>query len=94
MFVFVIKVYINHRPAFGLDPTKLVEAFDVLGFATSKGSSMERGDLLDYLQTKGKSLLSYLTPFTAFQIDQVLKITKKQKYEINYQNYIEALFYL
>ena len=48
-------VYINHRPAFGLEPGKLLWAFDVLGVETDTGDMMiERGDLLDFLQTKGE----------------------------------------
>ena len=46
-------VYINHRPAFGLDPMKLVKAFETLGLPTNKGNAIDRGDLLDLLQTKG-----------------------------------------
>ena len=47
-------MYINHRPAFGLDPGKLLTAFETLGIPTPQGSAIERGDLLDMLQTKGK----------------------------------------
>ena len=47
-------VYINHRPAFGLDPERLEWAFEKLGIATPNGNAIERGDLLDMLQTKGK----------------------------------------
>ena len=47
------SVYINHRPAFGLDPMKLVKAFETLGLPTDKGNAIDRGDLLDLLQTKG-----------------------------------------
>jgi hypothetical protein len=48
-------VFINHRPAFGLDPGKLLTAFETLGMPTPQGNAIERGDLLDMLQTKGKS---------------------------------------
>lgn len=51
--VFVL-VYINHRPAFGLSPEKLLKAFETLGMYTEKGSAIDRGDLLEMLQTKGK----------------------------------------
>jgi len=50
----VISVYINHRPAFGLSPDKLLQAFETLGLPGDKGSSINRGDLLEMLQTKGK----------------------------------------
>ena len=49
----LLQVYINHRPAFGLDPSKLITAFEALGIQTPQGSAIERGDLLDMLQTKG-----------------------------------------
>ena len=49
-----LSVYINHRPAFGLSPEKLVKAFETLGFSTDKGVAIERGDLLEMLQTKGR----------------------------------------
>ena len=49
-----LAVYINHRPAFGLDPERLEWAFEKLGIATPNGNAIERGDLLDMLQTKGK----------------------------------------
>lgn len=52
-FDFLLIVYINHRPAFGLDPGKLLTAFETLGIQTSQGNAIERGDLLDMLQTKG-----------------------------------------
>ncbi|XP_033747234.1 cilia- and flagella-associated protein 251-like isoform X1 [Pecten maximus] len=69
-----IKLYTNHRPAFGLDPEKLIEAFDILGVATHKGSAIERGDLLDYLQTKGEhmteyELAEYLTTLLGFNAE-------------------------
>ena len=49
-------MYINHRPAFGLDPMKLIKAFETLGLPTDKGNAIDRGDLLDLLQTKGMCL--------------------------------------
>lgn len=54
MYCHVFTVYINHRPAFGLDPHKLVHAFKTLGVPSAQGNSIERGYLLDLLQTKGK----------------------------------------
>lgn len=51
------SVYVNHRPAFGLSREKLEWAFDVLGYQAPEGgvSFVERGDLLDLLQTRGES---------------------------------------
>nr|KAG5708132.1 hypothetical protein BaRGS_002868 [Batillaria attramentaria] len=49
-----IKLYVNHRPAFGLSPEKLLWAFDTLGVPTPQGGSIERGELLDILQSKGR----------------------------------------
>lgn len=46
-------MYVNHRPAFGLTPEKLVWAFDTLGVPSANGSVIERGELLDLLQSKG-----------------------------------------
>lgn len=55
--IVIITVYINHRPAFGLDPQKLVHAFQTLGVPSAQGNSIERGYLLDLLQTKGNRLM-------------------------------------
>ena len=48
-----ISVYTNHRPAFGLQADKLAMAFELLGFDTEAGMAIDRGDLLDFLQSKG-----------------------------------------
>ena len=53
---YFFAVYINHRPAFGLSPEKLIKAFETLGLPTDKGFAIERGDLLDLMQTKGKHM--------------------------------------
>lgn len=47
-------VYVNHRPAFGLSPDKLLWAFDTLGTPGSVGHKIERGELLELLQNKGE----------------------------------------
>ena len=50
-----LTVYINHRPAFGLNPEKLLWAFQTLAEHPEIGGGfIERGDLLDLLQKKGK----------------------------------------
>ena len=46
-------MYTNHRPAFGLQADKLAMAFELLGFDTEAGMAIDRGDLLDFLQSKG-----------------------------------------
>ncbi|XP_072043906.1 cilia- and flagella-associated protein 251-like [Amphiura filiformis] len=52
-----IKLYVNHRPAFGLSATKLYEAFEVLGLDEYMGApAVDRGELLDILQTKGEHM--------------------------------------
>ncbi|XP_072270041.1 cilia- and flagella-associated protein 251 [Pyxicephalus adspersus] len=62
-----IKLYINHRPVFGLCLNELQQAFQVLGFTNEKGElGVKRGDLLQLLQTRGEhmteeELAEYLT---------------------------------
>ena len=49
-----IAVYLNHRPAFGLEPEKLLWAFDVLGMPNEDDNmAIERGEMLDILQNRG-----------------------------------------
>ncbi|XP_071110877.1 cilia- and flagella-associated protein 251-like [Haliotis cracherodii] len=54
-----IKLYVNHRPAFGLSPEKILWAFDTLGIPTDKGPAVERGELLEILQSKGEHMTEY-----------------------------------
>ncbi|XP_069820104.1 cilia- and flagella-associated protein 251 [Dendropsophus ebraccatus] len=52
-----IKLYINHRPAFGLSLKELQQAFQVLGFTNENGeASLSRGELLQLLQTRGEHM--------------------------------------
>ncbi|KAM9329614.1 cilia- and flagella-associated protein 251 [Gastrophryne carolinensis] len=52
-----IKLYVNHRPAFGLCFDELKQAFQVLGFTNEQGQlTMSREDLLQLLQTKGEHM--------------------------------------
>ena len=44
-------VYINHRPAFGLSPIDLLQAFSTLG--DGPGCTVDRGTLLALLQENG-----------------------------------------
>ncbi|XP_067673834.1 cilia- and flagella-associated protein 251-like isoform X2 [Haliotis asinina] len=54
-----IKLYVNHRPAFGLSPEKILWAFDTLGIPTDQGPAIERGELLEILQSKGEHMTEY-----------------------------------
>ncbi|GFR90714.1 WD repeat-containing protein 66 [Elysia marginata] len=55
-----IKLYVNHRPAFGLSPEKLLWAFETLAVPAADGSrTIERGDLLDILQKNGEHMTEY-----------------------------------
>ncbi|XP_077164630.1 cilia- and flagella-associated protein 251 [Paroedura picta] len=50
-----IKLYINHRPAFGLSIKEIEAAFHVLGYENEKQeASLDRNDLLLLLQQKGE----------------------------------------
>ncbi|KAM4053992.1 cilia- and flagella-associated protein 251 isoform 2-T3 [Anomaloglossus baeobatrachus] len=52
-----IKLYINHRPAFGVCLEELQQAFQVLGFSNDNGEqAINRGHLLQLLQTKGEHM--------------------------------------
>uniref|UniRef100_A0A8C0VSS0 Cilia- and flagella-associated protein 251 n=1 Tax=Cyanistes caeruleus TaxID=156563 RepID=A0A8C0VSS0_CYACU len=56
-----IKLYINHRPAFGLPMKTIQRAFQVLGYDNKKGDKViDRGDFLFLLQSRGE-LFSILT---------------------------------
>ncbi|NXD07311.1 CF251 protein, partial [Nothocercus nigrocapillus] len=52
-----IKLYINHRPAFGLSMKKIRRAFQVLGYDNENGEKViDRGDLLLLLQRRGEHM--------------------------------------
>ncbi|NXV75602.1 CF251 protein, partial [Atlantisia rogersi] len=52
-----IKLYINHRPAFGLSMQKIQQAFQVLGYDNENGDKViDRGDLLLLLQCRGEHM--------------------------------------
>ncbi|XP_033108511.1 cilia- and flagella-associated protein 251-like [Anneissia japonica] len=67
-----IKLYVNHRPAFGLSVDQLHKAFEVLGLEEVDGqAAIERGDLLDILQTRGEHMTEmevaeYITTLLGF----------------------------
>jgi len=47
-------VYVNHRPAFGLSPFDLHEAFTKLGTPGDEGFAVDGDRLLSLLQNKDK----------------------------------------
>lgn len=52
-----IKLYVNHRPVFGLSPESLSDAFRMLGEKNNKEEhTVDRGHLLYLLQNKGEHL--------------------------------------
>uniref|UniRef100_A0A8C3J3S5 WD repeat-containing protein 66 n=1 Tax=Calidris pygmaea TaxID=425635 RepID=A0A8C3J3S5_9CHAR len=52
-----IKLYINHRPAFGLSMKRIQSAFQVLGYDNENGDKViDRGDLLLLLQCRGEHM--------------------------------------
>lgn len=51
-----IKLYVNHRPAFGLSPFDLNEAFTKLGIPSDEGFAIDRDRLLTLLQNKGEHM--------------------------------------
>lgn len=50
-------MYVNHRPAFGLSPFDLHEAFNKLGIPGEQGFAIDRDRLLTLLQNKGMGLI-------------------------------------
>ncbi|XP_030074184.1 cilia- and flagella-associated protein 251 [Microcaecilia unicolor] len=52
-----IKLYINHRPTFGISISEIHNAFKVLGFSNENNENViERGDLLHLLQSRGEHM--------------------------------------
>lgn len=51
-----IKLYVNHRPAFGISPFDLHEAFSKLGTPSDEGFALDRDNLLSLLQNKGEHM--------------------------------------
>ncbi|NXG76599.1 CF251 protein, partial [Baryphthengus martii] len=52
-----IKLYINHRPVFGLSMKRIQRAFRVLGYDNENGDKViDRGDLLSLLQCRGEHM--------------------------------------
>nr|XP_057925759.1 cilia- and flagella-associated protein 251 isoform X1 [Doryrhamphus excisus]XP_057925760.1 cilia- and flagella-associated protein 251 isoform X1 [Doryrhamphus excisus] len=53
----LIKLYINHRPAFGISISEITEAFRVLGDASRGGPPvLPRNELLELLQVRGEAM--------------------------------------
>ncbi|EDO26562.1 predicted protein, partial [Nematostella vectensis] len=55
--IFCFSVYVNHRPAFGLSPMELHDAFNHLGEPSDEGFQINRDQLLALLQNKGIELM-------------------------------------
>ncbi|CAJ1068172.1 cilia- and flagella-associated protein 251 isoform X1 [Xyrichtys novacula] len=52
-----IKLFVNHRPAFGITSTELAQAFQVLGGCDGTGqTTLQRHELLKVLQTRGEHM--------------------------------------
>uniref|UniRef100_A0A663MLR3 WD repeat domain 66 n=1 Tax=Athene cunicularia TaxID=194338 RepID=A0A663MLR3_ATHCN len=52
-----IKLYVNHRPVFGLSMKNIQRAFQVLGYDNENGEKVvDRGDLLLLLQRRGEHM--------------------------------------
>ncbi|XP_070760940.1 cilia- and flagella-associated protein 251 [Enoplosus armatus] len=52
-----IKLYVNHRPAFGISGNELAQAFDILGGSDSTGERvLQRHELLELLQARGEHM--------------------------------------
>lgn len=51
-----IRLFVNHRPVFGLDTKRIEWAFEKLGISPGEGQqpAVDRADLLDILQTHGE----------------------------------------
>ncbi|XP_062509735.1 cilia- and flagella-associated protein 251-like [Corticium candelabrum] len=52
----IIQLYVNHRPTFGVNFTRLHQAFDVLGQRKADTLVLDRGRLLNLLQSKGEHI--------------------------------------
>ncbi|MGH0165579.1 UNVERIFIED_CONTAM: hypothetical protein FKN15_011295 [Acipenser sinensis] len=53
----LLKLYINHRPAFGISAYELQHAFEVLGLQNENGgNALNRGELLQLLQSTGEHM--------------------------------------
>lgn len=51
-----IKLYVNHRPAFGISSDEFTQAFHILGDSDSNGQHvLQRSELLEFLRDRGVS---------------------------------------
>ena len=52
-----IKLYVNHRPAFGLNPELIAQSFQHLGVADTQGQyAIDRDEFIEILQNRGEQL--------------------------------------
>lgn len=57
-----IKLYVNHRPAFGISKQDLFKAFQVLGMPDENGKPViTREELLELLQARGRIQIYHIT---------------------------------
>lgn len=50
----LIRLFVNHRPVFGLDPSRIKQSFEVLGKRKDDSLVLDRSRLLALLQSKGE----------------------------------------
>lgn len=51
-----VKLYVNHRPAFGISSDEFTQAFHILGDSDSDGQCfLQRHELLEFLRHRGAS---------------------------------------
>jgi len=80
-------VYINHRPAFGLDPYQIYNSFKVLSNELQNEESIPRHLFLNELQTQGEHMTDYeladcVSNLMHLNSDQVDEMTKDEMSEL------------
>lgn len=62
-----IKLYVNHRPVFGISKQDLYKAFQVLGVPDENGKPViTREELLQLLQARGRLQIHHVTICTVY----------------------------